>query len=1260
MTVAPEVQALIPNLELLPLAAMITDCGGTVSWANSHCVQIAGYSVDELLGQNAVMLEPDRSAVAHRLHDVLHHVVSTGEPWGGRVVWRHRNGELHDLDLTITAIRDASGRTTHSLWMALAVQDRETAEQLQRCKVQLDFLNNHVPNPYQSLDAEGCLLDVNEAWLRTLGYSREEVIGRWFGEFLAPDQADLFRERFPRFKQAGWVRNVEFTMVKRDGSQIGTLFDGNIGRDVDGQFLRTHCVWRDDTEHRRAVMALRESEARLRTILQAAMDGFWLADTQGRLLEVNEAYCRMSGYTAHDLLSMSISDLDANETADDTTARIHKIMTLGEHRFESRQRRKDGSVFDVEVGVQYRPTDGGRLVAFIRDITERKRAEAELLESREVLQAVLNAIPVRVFWKDRKLVYLGCNMPFARDAGCERPEEIVGKDDHALSWREQADLYRAGDHAVIESGVPRLQFEEVQTTPQGELIHLLTSKLPLRDASGAVVGVLGTYYDVTDRVRAREELRESEARHRTILQTAMDGFWLADTQGRLLEVNEAYCRMSGYSAQELLTMSVSNLEVLETADDVATRIQRIIALGENRFESQHRRKDGSVFDVEVSIQYRPADGGQCVTFVRDITERRRAEETLRGTEARHARMISSIGDVLVIIDQDGINQYESPNIERFFGWKPEDVVGSPALENVHPEDVEAMRRFLSTLLRGTNPAGRAECRYRCKDGSYKWIEFTGVNLLRDPDIRGVLGNYQDITERRRAETELRENERLLRESQGAAHIGSYVTDLSTRTWKASPEMYRIFGIDETYPHTLDGWGGFIHPDSRADLFEYHLQVEAQKKRFDHEYKVVRINDGEIRWVHGLGELEFDSEGHPIRLMGTIQDITERKSLEARFHQAQKLESIGRLAGGVAHDFNNLLTVINGYTEMMLGDLAQSDSRRSSLKEILKAGERAASLTQQLLAYSRKQILEQRPLDLNRVVREMRSMLQRLVGEDVEVCIALNAKAAMVHADPHQLDQVVMNLAVNSRDAMPKGGKLLIETANVELDETFVQANPWARAGHYVTLAVSDTGVGMDEQTQRNIFEPFFTTKGVGKGTGLGLSMVQGIVAQSGGNITVYSEPGQGTTFRIYLPRLEEETADGGAPKANPVVGGTETVLAVEDQPGVLRYAADALSSFGYRVLQAENSREALQVFKREGAQIDLVLTDVIMPNGSGRELADQIERLRPGIKILFMSGYTDEAIAHHGVLETGAEFIQKPFSPWQLAAKVRMVLGQKE
>ena len=407
-------------------------------------------------------------------------------------------------------------------------------------------------------------------------------------------------------------------------------------------------------------------------------------------------------------------------------------------------------------------------------------------------------------------------------------------------------------------------------------------------------------------------------------------------------------------------------------------------------------------------------------------------------------------------------------------------------------------------------------------------------------------------------------------------------------------------------------------------------------------------------------------GRPAQLV-LATDVTERKraqdalrETEEQLRQAQKLEAVGRLAGGVAHDFNNLLTVISGYSEMTLRGLEADSPLCHRVEEIRRAAARAASLTSQLLAFSRKQVLQPMALDLNAVVSEMEKMLRRLIGEDVHLVTVLDPTLSRVKADPGQIVQVLMNLAVNARDAMPQGGKLTVETRNVYLDETYARRHVAVTPGRHVMLAVSDTGVGMDAETQAHIFEPFFTTKEVGKGTGLGLSTVYGIVKQSGGNVWVYSEPGHGSTFKVYFPRVGEgaqEYRRGAEPEE--VLRGEETVLLAEDEETVRKLAREVLELYGYRVLEAAGGGAALLICERHAGPIQLLVTDVVMPEMGGRELAARLAPLRPEMRVLYMSGYTDSAIAHQGVLEDRADFIQKPFTPEALARKVREVLDRE-
>jgi PAS domain S-box-containing protein len=453
--------------------------------------------------------------------------------------------------------------------------------------------------------------------------------------------------------------------------------------------------------------------------------------------------------------------------------------------------------------------------------------------------------------------------------------------------------------------------------------------------------------------------------------------------------------------------------------------------------------------------------------------------------------------------------------------------------------------------------------------------------------------------------------------------------------------------------------GLIHPDERERVVaDIRAAADGGAASWSAEYRCRRA-DGSYAQVYDRGYVLRDADGRGTRMIGAMMDVTQRKQLEDELRQAQKMEAVGRLAGGVAHDFNNLLTVITGRSAILLGRLKPDDPLRRSVEQIQKTADRAAGLTRQLLAFSRKQVLQRKVLDLNTTVEEISGMLHRLIGEDVELLLALGPRAGHVNADPGQLEQVLMNLAVNARDAMPRGGTLGIETDRVELVAAPPDRPDALPAGPYAVLRVMDTGVGMDAATLGRIFEPFFTTKEPGKGTGLGLSMVHGVVRQHGGAIQVRSVLGGGTTFEIYLPQVE---AAGGTSRVDEPTGretaGRETILLVEDEDDVRALAREVLERQGYSVLEASDGPRALRQFETGSDRIDLVLTDVVMPRMSGRELVDRVRALRPQTRVLYMSGYTEDAIVRHGVRDASTVLLGKPFAPGDLLAKVREVLDR--
>jgi len=638
-------------------------------------------------------------------------------------------------------------------------------------------------------------------------------------------------------------------------------------------------------------------------------------------------------------------------------------------------------------------------------------------------------------------------------------------------------------------------------------------------------------------------------------------------------------------------------------------------------------------------------------------EQARAEEARRQGEERFRALIEHGADAVALVAPDGTLLFASHSIERLLGFTPAELVGHPGFERVHPDDLPRVHAALRDIIANPGTPAGLELRWRHKDGSWRYIDGVAVDRLAEPAVGAIVVNFRDVSERRTAEAALRDSEERYR---------TLVEGVRDIIFALSPEG-TISSLNPAF-ETITGWRReawvgqpferLVHPEDLPLALELLGRVVRGELRPASQFRV-RTAKSDYR----VGEFSATPQLHEGRLVGILgigRDVTERVQLEQQLRQAQKMEAVGRLAGGIAHDFNNILTAITGYADLLLEDLGATDPRRQDADEIHKAADRAAGLTRQLLAFSRQQVLQPTVLEVNKLVSDLEKMLRRLLGEDVALTTQLAPTTGRVKADPGQLEQVIMNLAVNARDAMPNGGKLTLETGNVDLDESYATDHYPARAGPFVMLAVSDTGTGMSEATQAHMFEPFFTTKEKGKGTGLGLATVYGIVKQSGGFIWVYSEVGHGTTFKLYLPRVQELAERASQPAQTPAraARGTETVLVVEDEAPVRSVARQVLERHGYTVLEAPSAEAALDIATRYSGAIHLLLTDVVMPGLNGRELATRLADLRPDARVIFMSGYTDDAVTRHGVLEPGSAYVQKPFTPDAIARKVREVLNR--
>jgi len=860
------------------------------------------------------------------------------------------------------------------------------------------------------------------------------------------------------------------------------------------------------------------------------------------------------------------------------------------------------------------------------------------------------------------------------------PEEVIARAE-ALSVEFSTPITPGFEALVFKAsrGIEDI-YELTYIRKDGSRFPAVVSVTALRDPENAIIGYLLIGTDNIARKQAEEALLKAGALQQAIFNSANFSSIATDAQGVIQIFNVGAERMLGYAAADVMNkMTPADLsdpkELIARAEALSVEFSTTITPGfealvfkttrgvEDIYNLTYIRKDGSRFPAIMSVTALRDAQDAVIGYLligTDNTVREQAEAQLHLQGAA----LNAAANAIAITDRSGLTEWVNPAFSELTGYTSAEAVGKNPRDLVRSDQHEPAfyKNLWDTILSGN--VWRGEMVNRRKDNSLYTEEQT-ITPVRDlqGDISHFIAIKQDITEQKRAEEEFRESVESLRTSEERtrfalenANVGIWDMDYTTGVLRWSETLEAHYGLRPgTFGRTFEAFVERIHPDDRASVLE--TVGKAMKAGTDFSVQNRSVwPDGTVRWLSGTGRILLGEHGEPVRGVGISLDVTERRTLEAQFQQAQKMEAVGRLAGGVAHDFNNLLTAILGYCELLLEDIGQDDPRGADITEIQKAGTRAAGLTRQLLAFSRKQIIEPTRLDLNAIVADIRGMLGRLIGEDVKIVVTLVPDLAPVLADRGQVEQVVMNLAVNARDAMPKGGTLTIETANVQLDEHYVTTHLDVKPGHYVVLTVTDTGTGMTPAVRARLFEPFFTTKEPGKGSGLGLSTVYGIVTRSGGSVGVYSELGKGTAFKVYFPRADaaQKVAETPARVARPSAG-SQTVLVVEDEEGLRELAKRLLQRLGYTVLVAADAVEAHRVFDEHPA-IDLLLTDVVMPGASGPELTRQLIEQRPTLKVIYMSGYTEDAIVQHGVLKPGIAFLNKPFTSQTLGQKIRDVL----
>ncbi len=826
---------------------------------------------------------------------------------------------------------------------------------------------------------------------------------------------------------------------------------------------------------------------------------------------------------------------------------------------------------------------------------------------------------------------------------------------------------------ITDSGIPVIIVtgtgsEEVaaEAIKRGAADYVIKTPQHIRRLPHTIHAVLEKKRLADERRQINEALWESQEKFKYIFDHSIIGKSITLPSGEL-HVNKAFGDMLGYTQEELQNQRWQDIT---HPDDVelSQRAIDVLLSGEQdavRFSKRYLHKNGSIVWVDVSTSLRRDEAGKplyFITVLSDITERKQAEAALVLANEQLTLAQRSAGAGVWDWDMPTGQLNWSPELFELFGLDPTKSEATfDVWRNVmHPEDRERAEERINESIRNRTPLFN-EYRVLLPSGEVRWINALGNTLYDEQgEAQRMSGICLDITERKRTEDLLRLQSAAL----NAAANAIVITDRTGLIQWVNPAFCDLTGY--TAAEAIGKNPRELVKSGKHDrAFYQDLWDAILAGQVWHGEIINRRKDGSLYTEEETITPVQDAPGEINHFIAIKQDITGRKALEAenqklteQFYQSQKMESIGNLAGGIAHDFNNLLVPIVGYAELGMMAASPGSKFHTHFQQIKEAGERAANLTRQILAFSRRQTLEMKLVDLNLVVVEFEKMLRRLIGENISLKAHLAADLPAIEADPGQLEQVLLNLVVNARDAMPHTGQLTIETAGVVLDEAYTSKHPEAQPGLHVMLAVSDTGYGMDAATRQRIFEPFFTTKPREHGTGLGLSTVFGIVKQHGGNIWVYSEPGQGTTFKIYLPAVETLTTT--VPAEDPVaelLQGTETILVVEDEAAVRELVSSTLQAYGYRVLETDDPDRGLELAAAHKGVIHLLLTDVIMPGMNGWQLFQQLVATRQELKVLYMSGYTDNAIAHHGVLDEGVAFLQKPFTIHHLLQKVRAVLA---
>ena len=1125
---------------------------------------------------------------------------------------------------------------------ALAVEATRMSEERFRRYFELGLIGMAITSPAKRY------VEVNDKICEIFGYERQELLRMTWAELSHPDDLAANIDAFDRVL-AGEIEGytMEKRYVRKDGQTVHTLLSVKAVRSADGSVDHFVTLVHDISERKRAEAMVLESESQLAAMFELASVGIAQADPRtGRWLRVNRKMCEITGYDTSELLAMHVPDITHPDDRQGDWELFERVVR-GEaqaYQLEKRYIRKDGTPVWVNVNMTVIRDAAGRAVrtvATIEDIDERKRGEAVLRASEVRFRTLAEAAPVGIFEADEHGATTYVNRRWTEISGLDADQAMGGGWLRAVH-PEDRDRLTAGWQGATREGRESLADYRF-LRPDGTVASVVGQAVAVLDASGRITGYLGTITDITERKRAEQALRDSEERYRTLIAHSPDGIFLADLKGNFLSVNEAICHDLGFTEAEMLSMSVWDIVPEPQWQAHRARLARILN-GEtldDTLEYEVRDKAGNLLPAEVrSAPYRK--GGEILGFqaiARNIQERKRTDEALRESEARYRGLFEKSPIGIYRTTPDGEILDANPALLAMLGYASLDELRRRNLEDTGFEPEYPRARFEEAIRRDGHVRG-IEARWKRKDGEVLVVRENALAIRgSDGKVLFYEGAVEDVTERTRAE----EARRRLAAAVDQASEAVVVTDAAGAIEYVNPAFERITGYtrDEAIgrnPRLLKS--GRHDERFYRELWGTIIAGKPWKGRL-----VDRRKDGTFYEEEATISPVRDEHGVISNFVAVARDVTHEVALQQQLDHAQRIEAIGRLAGGIAHDFNNLLQAILSQLAVLELRLRGAAGAQKPLEEVSQLVRRGAALTRQLLLFARRGTASREPLDLNQVVEGAATLLRRVVRENVAVVTELSGEPLLVLADHGQLDQVLMNLAVNASDAMPEGGRLTLRTA--------------ADASR-ARLSVTDTGRGIPEEVRSHLFEPFFTTKAIGKGTGLGLSVVHGIVTSHGGTIEVASAPAEGATFTIVLPRQTAgalPAAEAGAEPAEMPAGRGERLLLVEDEDGARQGLLEILGALGYAVTAAASGEEAGTLPSEPG--YDLLLTDLMLPGISGVDLAVGLRARWPQLKVVMMSGYAEDEMLQRLGPTTAASFLQKPFGMQALARTVRHALGDE-